>query len=905
MSAGDGMMTTLLDWNEAFRALEEHCPWAGPRPLRNSDDDRKRLFGREVDAQYFKEEVKQHQLVVLTGESGVGKSSLLNAYLLRTLEQAGFQPFVCGNWTWPGDEVMDVDQIIRSKIKTDWNPTQGGHPQGSLCDELDAVYGHTAVLIFDQFEELIRYQPAVFNGIVAWILDANRRNRTHIVLSLRLEYRHHLRPIEKGARPYSMSTRVLEALTEPAAVKRIISDAEAGTAGAITPAAAELLLDQWLTVQTRSSGRNDVSLLQLQGTLYALHAQAQTAGKVDPNPIDVHHVTDFINRIEAENSKSFKAEMTVFDLGLREAVRLKLERCRDACMDASLPRPLDDTLVEGTNAIAHRLIPHLSSVGYKLVREEWELARITLSRELERLTRSTGEGDDRPTNVEIERVFRNLRSRSRPASGDGADAARTAEVEELDDVLSVSRSEIARASNLPWPTPLPSALLQANGVDVAPWEADRYDVSSGHLLGMSASVVLIEELRRLVFALHWLEAALLVRASSPAPGQTMLSLIHDGFASALEHWAASTHPGPRHALIALSASRGETYQWLRVDKPVQPLDEFDGSKRKVTLTNLRWRDCQVMASFREVVFVNCDFRGTRFRECRFRGVVFVNCLLDGVTFEECTILGQAGDPPPVSRVPADLADRAENPLLVDTLRLPAFRVQVTADQVSELRRYRELPPATDGESNQFLYSRTSGLAAVPWERSYGLGLNWQRETGGLTMYGGRLSSLMIRGCRFDDGGSLALRYIAGSALDIVEQVGGGRIDIAMSLIRGFTVTRPVDSRAETNSRGALDIEVLDSFMTNVWFGDNLYGNVAFKSCKLWQVCNISDQASFNVAIIDSTYYGLLNVSTPDAKSAQMSDDFVSNPRTREELARDVMSMDYRSVPARLELTKSE
>ncbi len=896
-------MTTLADWKHAFEALDR-CPWAGPRPLRNSEPDRRRFVGRESDTQRFTDEVLQHQLVVLTGESGVGKSSLLNARLRDALQLAGFQTFVCSDWTWPSDQAPDVDVLIRSKIEKQWDSKQEQRVGGSLCDQLDSVFGGPVVLILDQFEELIRYQPALFDDIVAWILSANHRNSTHIVLSLRIEYRHRLRPIEREARPFSMSTYVLEPLTDKDTVRKIISSAEAGTENAITPAAADLLLKHWLLAGTGSHvGWNDVSLFQLQGTLYALHAEAQetaTPGMAGRNPIGEDHVTQFTKRANAETRTSYEADRTVFHFGIREAVSLKLARCRDACRHDNLPQPLDSTLVDGTNAIAHRLIPHLSSGGYKLARDEWELARLTLSREIEHLTKSGDTSDDRPTGLQIERVFRNLSSRSRSTSRTEGDAQGTPDI---GDLLSVPRSEVARTSALEWSVPSTSALLKANGVDLAPWEVDRNDVSSGPLLGMPAKVVMIEELRRLVFALHWLETAELIRASSPSPGQTMLSLIHDGFATALEHWAGSDRSGPENALCLLSAARGETYYWRRLREPDRPLNEFDGSNREVTYTNLRWRDCQVSASFKELVFVNCDFRGTRFRECRFQGVVFVNCLLDGAAFDECTISGTVGHPPPLSGAPSG-TESSENPLLVDTLRLPAFRIEVSADAISDLRWYRELPD-TQNEDHRFLYSRTSGLAAVPWQRAYGMGLEWRRQTGGLTMYGGRLSSLMIRRSTFYDGGTLALRYIAGSALDIVEHKGGGRIDIAMSAIRGFTVSRSLDDPRDGNDGQELDIHVLDSFMTNVWFGDGLRGKVAFESCKLWHVCNVSDRKTFDVAVLDSPYYALVNVSTPDARSKQMPFDFSSDPDVRETFARDVMTMDYRSIPARLELTRPE
>ncbi len=93
-------------------------------------------------------------------------------------------------------------------------------------------------------------------------------------------------------------------------------------------------------------------------------------------------------------------------------------------------------------------------------------------------------------------------------------------------------------------------------------------------------------------------------------------------------------------------------------------------------------------------------------------------------------------------------------------------------------------------------------------------------------------------------------------------------------------------------------------MTNVWFGDGLHGKATFTSCQLWQVCNISDPKAFEVVVFDSPHYGLVNVSATDAE-LQLPGDLASDNTAREKLASNVMSMDYRSVPARLELTKKD
>ena len=62
---------------------------------------------------------------------------------------------------------------------------------------------------------------------------------------------------------------------------------------------------------------------------------------------------------------------------------------------------------------------------------------------------------------------------------------------------------------------------------------------------------------------------------------------------------------------------------------------------------------------------------------------------------------------------------------------------------------------------------------------------WTPHRGGLTMYGGRLSSLMLLSGRFRDGGELSLRHTACSSPDITEQ-GAAKIHIFGSSIRGLS-----------------------------------------------------------------------------------------------------------------------
>lgn len=861
-------MTTLAQWRQTFGRIDD-CPWPGPRPMTQHDSEL--LIGRGDDADRFSTEVQGNRLVILTGESGVGKSSLLNAGLVRELTDNGYLPLLCSDWTWASEGLEDPEAFVAEKVRDQLPPEidldRPGMP--GLCAQLDDEFHGSAVLILDQFEELIRYQPALFSRMIDWILRVNHHRKTRVVLSLRSEYAHKLKRLNASVRPFTMARYDLEPLTALATVMDVIESGNKKRPGSIDEEATEELLKAWRAAVPDDAAETDLGLLHLQASLYTLHDLAGGA------TVQRHHVL----RMAAEAG----ANQHLFTAGLGAAVGVKLQRCIAACGSDDLTGGVDAPLVTGTGGIIRGLVGHLSSGGYKLVSEEWDLAQKGLSRELNVLGRPP----------EAEQLFRALTGIAIGGTvpGDGAE-----------DLLSSSRAAIEATARL---TPLPehtgASYLANLGVDPVPWISDPGDMSSGPMLGMAPRSVLIEELRRFVFAMVWLRESSLIRTSSPTPGQTMVSLIHDGFGPALERWAAQRRARRSEALTLLTAARGELFDWRenpaaagdpsadhagRSGRAFDPHlvgladSTLDGGAGSSTIVNVRWQSGKISASFNRVVFVNCDFRGSRFERCSFRGTVFVNCLLDGVMFDECAVLGG------VTPAGEEIADG-----------LPSFVVPVSDETIRMLDRYRE--NHTDGND---LYSVTSGVPALPWAGATSNVLGWQPQVGGMTMYGGRLNSLMVRDCTFDEDGVLAFRHIAGSSLDIVEQ-SGGSVDVFGSAIRGLSITRKVgDLRAGNPFR----MNVRKSRLVDTWFGDRLNGEALFEDCVLWQLMNLSERDAsaaphtFDVGLENSGYYGIVNVSEP-VNSTPLSTMSLTGLLERESMASSIVQMDYRKVPARVEL----
>jgi hypothetical protein len=856
---------TLEQWKKNFLD-KDTCPWRGPKPMEPGDDDL--LIGRQADRDRFAHEVLTHQLVILHGESGVGKSSLLNVGLVRDLTERGFQPIVCRNWTREASSPDRPEDFVAAKVAAELRSlgidVDDGAPQ-SMVEQLNTNCGELAVLVLDQFEELIRHQRPFFTRALDWVVELNSRYDVHVVISLRSEYVHRLKALNAQIRPFSMSTFELEPLTAAEHIRDIMASGNPGhfgstaslrtedavpdpTALAITLEGIDLLLGEWSAIQETEFGFADVGLLHLQGALYALHARAKPGGTA----IRAEHVRQMI-------AAAVERHRDIFTLGLIESVARKLDLCEEACLDEDPANSLDEFLIAGTREAVRRTAAHLSSGGFKLDREAWDLAQLALERELRILSEIDPDA--------AERAFRIVYGLGITVSPAAVGAV---------DLLSVPRTDVAVAARMRASLEeVQNSPLAELGIVVSPWEADPDGLSAGPMLGYPAPEVVVEEMRRFAFALEWLTTSSLIRPTSPAVDCTMLSLIHDGFGEALEDWADSEQTGPAAALVLLTGAQGDVFDWVR-DDPEGYWPQFDGAGQDRTIVNLRWRNCRVTARFRHVVFANCDFRGTRFETCSFQGTVFINCLLDGATFGDCEIVG------PVVSASAAVYDQEGMP----SFRLPGLDAPTRA----ALSHYRE------EDFSGVVYSVTSGIPVTNKLGGRAKLLDWASQRGGLTMYGGRLSSLMVRSGRFRDGGELALRHIAGSSLDITEQ-GPAKIQIFGSSIRGLSISRRIGAPDET---GEIDLTVKSSVLANTWFDDGLTGTAHFDNSVVWQLLNVSERSRYRVTLENCTRYGAVNIEdTPDAgPKADFAEHSIAD---RADIVHRARLMAYRLEPAMVEL----
>jgi len=138
-------------------------PYKGLAPFDDSDVDALLFFGREWETEVVAANVLASRLTVLYGPSGVGKSSLLRAGVVRALRQAGNpSPAVAYFGTWAGDPLVGLEEAARASVADTLGREPVGAP-GGLTDRLaawSAELGTELCLLIDQLEELFLYHPA-------------------------------------------------------------------------------------------------------------------------------------------------------------------------------------------------------------------------------------------------------------------------------------------------------------------------------------------------------------------------------------------------------------------------------------------------------------------------------------------------------------------------------------------------------------------------------------------------------------------------------------------------------------------------------------------------------------------------------------------------------------------------
>ena len=216
-------------------------PYRGLAPFGESDLDSELFFGREREAAIVSANVRAARLTLLYGETGVGKSSLLSAAVMRALRAAAPSAVVSVHRSWSDD------------------------PSAALAGGWAA---ERAYLLLDQFEEFFVYRTdpvaiAAFRDELAELLGA--KPHVNVLISLRDDALARLN-VFKTRLPRIFANQVhLEHLTREAATDAILNPVARwnelnGGSVTVEPELVDAVLDQ---VASETRARVEAPYLQL------------------------------------------------------------------------------------------------------------------------------------------------------------------------------------------------------------------------------------------------------------------------------------------------------------------------------------------------------------------------------------------------------------------------------------------------------------------------------------------------------------------------------------------------------------------------------------------------------------------------------------------------------------------
>lgn len=568
-------------------------PYPGARPLRTTESGL--LLGRDEKLTELVDAIRATPVVEFTAPSGLGKSSLLEAGVVPRLAAEGFEVAPLRSWAelappkrGPVEDANPITDYYAAAVSAALlanHIDDGGHGGALLLDFVSETYGPTLVLIFDQFEELLRDDPTLGRRFLERVVWAARSFPFHQVISMRSEFKEELRNLEEKLRYNQWVWIVLDDVDEEVAADIVVAplrDQGDKAAFSWNSEVAAHIATRW-----KEARRLDwkVGLLHLQAFLWSV---VQQLAPPRGTKVTLADVSDLLATWgPSDPSTLFRAALTVY-------------------VDLRIGTPADspDPDIRQAMYSASRYAPELSSAGYKLVRDTVELARFAFP------------------GVKGELLFDDSFI---------AEAVRTAEHELMTGDIEFALRNLAKT--------LPEWLDKAHSPGDPLPEGDE-NSTAGSMAGHSPLEAACAEIAAYERSLQLLAERALVRLTPSLDGSRRVALIHDGFGEAIKEWAAKVSRDPLAPIESLTAVSAK--QLLR------GLGEEGLTPSRLTVTgratveNVRWIGCYITATIRDVVFKNCALNSTLFKDCVLENVRFDNCEMRGALFLGCTFMGKSG-----------------------------------------------------------------------------------------------------------------------------------------------------------------------------------------------------------------------------------------------------------------------
>lgn len=236
-------------------------------------EDKDVFFGRDKEVEDLYDAVSKNRLVLVYGQSGTGKTSLVQCGLASRFDATDWYPLFIRRQD-------DINRSLRQALeKAAKRQLEGGLADG--LQRLNARFLRPIYLIFDQLEELLilggREEQQAFIRSLQDILNA-RELSCHLILILREEYIAHLYPFEQAI-PTLFDRRLrVEAMTNARVREVLRSSFNAFNISLEQPA--ENLAQ---IIENVSAGRSGIQLPYLQVYLDMLWRKAKAeAGRRKP-----------------------------------------------------------------------------------------------------------------------------------------------------------------------------------------------------------------------------------------------------------------------------------------------------------------------------------------------------------------------------------------------------------------------------------------------------------------------------------------------------------------------------------------------------------------------------------------------------------------------------------------------